>query len=203
MGGEPVSNFLTDCSGLELLIQRLSHSIPFWYLWRISCPSHVQLVAILIMTSSWPGISPKLWTIKSYATQENIIKINNTVENWNLKRSIRPLEVARRRATGNQSANVSSVSLRVGGAMEPNRRQCFMKTREVNYARCYWEVRVMIKKKSAIMHGTVEVVGDFWQEKFQGSGRGRARLEWEGKKPGSEEMQTLSRHYFVLWLWGG
>ena len=50
------------------------------------------------------------------------------------------------------------------------------------------------------MHGTVEVVGDFWQVKFQGSGRGRARLEWEGKKPGSEEMQTLSRHYFVLWL---
>ena len=46
------------------------------------------------------------------------------------------------------------------------------------------------------MHGTVEVVGDFWQEKFQRSGRGRARLEWEGKKPGSEEMQTLSRQLF-------
>ena len=56
------------------------------------------------------------------------------------------------------------------------------------------------KKKSAIMHGIAEVVGDFWQEKFQRSGRGRARLEWEGKKPGSEEMQTLNRHYFVVWL---
>ena len=79
--------------------------------------------------------------------------------------------------------------------MEPKRRECFLKTREVNYARCYWEARVMTKKVS-IMHGSVEVVGDFWQQKFQESGRGRARWEWEEKKPGSEEMQTWSRQLF-------
>ena len=79
--------------------------------------------------------------------------------------------------------------------MEPKRRECFLKTREVNYARGYWEVRVMTKNVS-IMHGFLEVVSDFRPWKFQESGRGRARLEWEGKKPGSEEMQTPSRQLF-------
>ena len=51
--------------------------------------------------------------------------------------------------------------------MEPKRRECFVKTREVNYARCYWEVRVMTKKVS-IMHSSVKVVGDFWGSRLAG-----------------------------------
>lgn len=50
--------------------------------------------------------------------------------------------------------------------------------------------------KVSIIYGSVEDVGDFCQKKFQESSRGEARLEREGEKPGSEEMETLSRQLF-------
>lgn len=49
-----------------------------------------------------------------------------------------------------------------------------------------------------IHYGSVEDVGDFCQKKFQESSRGEARLEREGEKPGSEEMETLSRQLFCV-----